>query len=235
MRGFSVKEYVIEKSISAYLSIDFAKRKAESTAHTHGRGILFSLGLSLLLTGLTSYSHSQYDPEPTEAADPEGVCCVEAYPQQLITLPSEPAFTYAPESTVTIAPEAGIITAGPETALTLNAEAGIPLNAENATPQDAENATPQEAEALDPNYDDSLNRFATGNLFKFIEGAFGALVMVSAGIGAIVAAAFGAYKAAISLLFVAVGAFILRALVSLFFGTNYPSYGGVEFVGGDGV
>ena len=75
---------------------------------------------------------------------------------------------------------------------------------------------------------------STGNILRFIEGAFGALVMVGAGLGAIVAAAFGAYKAAISLLFVAVGAFILRAIVSLFFGTNYPAYD-LDFVGGQGV
>lgn len=55
--------------------------------------------------------------------------------------------------------------------------------------------------------------------------------MVASGIGVIIAAAFGAYKASIALLFVAVGAFILRAVVSLFFGTNYPAYGG-DFVGG---
>ena len=57
-----------------------------------------------------------------------------------------------------------------------------------------------------------------------MEGAFGALVMVVAGLGAIVAAAMGAYRAAVGMLVVAVGAFILRALVSLFFGDNYQSY-----------
>lgn len=55
-------------------------------------------------------------------------------------------------------------------------------------------------------------------LFQLIEGAFGALIMVLAGLGAIIAAAFGAYRAAVGMLVVAVGAFILRALVSLFFG-----------------
>jgi hypothetical protein len=92
-------------------------------------------------------------------------------------------------------------------------------------------SVPEEMEA---DYDDSLPRFAAGNLLMFIEGSFGALVMIGAGLGAIIAGAFGAYKAAISLLFVAVGAFILRALVSLFFGTNYDAYsaGGIEFVGG---
>ena len=38
---------------------------------------------------------------------------------------------------------------------------------------------------------------------------------------AIVAAAMGSYRAAFSLVVVAIGAFILRALVSLFFGTDF--------------
>jgi hypothetical protein len=71
------------------------------------------------------------------------------------------------------------------------------------------------------NYQDSLVRNAIGNLFALIEGAFGALIMVVAGLGAIVAAAMGAYRAAVGMLVVAVGAFILRSLVSLFFGTNF--------------
>lgn len=53
--------------------------------------------------------------------------------------------------------------------------------------------------------------------FRLIEGSFGALVMVVAGLAAIIAAAMGAYRAAMGMLVVAVGAFILRALVSLFF------------------
>ncbi len=73
-------------------------------------------------------------------------------------------------------------------------------------------------------YDDTLVRNAVGNLFRLVEGAFGALVMVVAGLGAIVAAAMGAYRAAVGMLVVAVGAFILRALVSLFFGDNYQSF-----------
>jgi hypothetical protein len=73
-------------------------------------------------------------------------------------------------------------------------------------------------------YDDELVRNSVGNLFKLIEGAFGALIMVVSGLGAIVAAAMGAYRAAVGMLVVAVGAFILRALVSLFFGTDYADY-----------
>ena len=74
----------------------------------------------------------------------------------------------------------------------------------------------------EPNYNDTLIRNAVGQLFKLIEGAFGALIMVVAGIGAIVAASMGAYRLAVSMLVVAVGAFILRSLVSLFFGENFP-------------
>ncbi len=74
------------------------------------------------------------------------------------------------------------------------------------------------------NYDDELVRAGVGNLFRLIEGAFGALIMVVAGLGAIVAAAMGAYRAAVGMLVVALGAFILRALVSLFFGQGFDAY-----------
>jgi hypothetical protein len=80
------------------------------------------------------------------------------------------------------------------------------------------------AEEKDVPYDDTLVRNAVGNLYRLIEGAFGALVVVAAGIGAIVAGVVGAYKAAFALFLTAVGAFILRAYVSLFFGTDYVSY-----------
>jgi hypothetical protein len=72
-------------------------------------------------------------------------------------------------------------------------------------------------------YQDGLVRGAVANLFALIEGAFGALIMVVAGLGAIVAAAMGAYRAAVGMLVVAVGAFILRSLVSLFFGADFPA------------
>lgn len=72
--------------------------------------------------------------------------------------------------------------------------------------------------------DDSLIRNAVGNLFQLIEGAFGALIMVVAGILAIIAAAMGGYRAALGMLIVALGAFILRALVSLFFGADFDAY-----------
>ena len=62
----------------------------------------------------------------------------------------------------------------------------------------------------------------TDRLFSLIEGNLGALIMVVAGIAAIVSAAFGAFRAAVSLLAVAVGAFILRSLVEIFFNYNPP-------------
>jgi hypothetical protein len=74
-------------------------------------------------------------------------------------------------------------------------------------------------------YNDGLVRGAVGNIFALIEGAFGALIMVVSGLAAIVAAAMGAYRAAVAMLVVAVGAFILRALVSLFFGEDFTAIG----------
>ena len=76
-------------------------------------------------------------------------------------------------------------------------------------------------------FDDELIRGGVGNLFRLIEGAFGALIMVVAGLGAIIAAAMGAYRAALGMLVVALGAFILRALVSLFFGTQFEVVDGL--------
>jgi hypothetical protein len=70
-----------------------------------------------------------------------------------------------------------------------------------------------------PAYNPAEIRGAVQLLFNLIEGAFGALVMVVAGIGAIISSAFGAYRAAVSLIVVATGSFILRSLVSLFFGS----------------
>jgi len=77
-------------------------------------------------------------------------------------------------------------------------------------------------------FDDELIRGGVGNLFRLIEGAFGALIMVVAGLGAIIAAAMGAYRAALGMLVVALGAFILRALVSLFFGTQFEVVDGLS-------
>ncbi len=72
-----------------------------------------------------------------------------------------------------------------------------------------------------PQWDQTRVAQAAEFLLSMIEGALGALVMIVAGIGAIVAAAMGAYRAAVGMLVVAVGAFILRTLVTLFFGENF--------------
>ncbi len=66
-------------------------------------------------------------------------------------------------------------------------------------------------------YNDTRIGQFTNNVFAYLEGAMGALIMVAAGLGAVISAAFGQYRAALSLLVVAVGAFILRSLVSTFF------------------
>ena len=72
-----------------------------------------------------------------------------------------------------------------------------------------------------PSYDPELVEGAVGNLFMLIEGSFGALIMVVSGIGAIISAAMGAYRAAVGMLVVALGSFILRALVTIFFGGGF--------------
>ncbi|MEN9847140.1 MAG: hypothetical protein RIS36_2287 [Pseudomonadota bacterium] len=64
--------------------------------------------------------------------------------------------------------------------------------------------------------DDRINN-AVNAIMTYLEGSFGALIMAASGIGAIMSAAFGQYKAALSLMVVAVGSFILRSLISTFF------------------
>ena len=66
-------------------------------------------------------------------------------------------------------------------------------------------------------YNDEKIANATNAVLLYLEGSFGALVMAAAGIGAIMSASFGQYKAALSLMIVAVGAFILRSFMSTFF------------------
>jgi hypothetical protein len=60
-------------------------------------------------------------------------------------------------------------------------------------------------------------QLAVNAIMQYLEGAFGALIMAASGVGAIMAAAFGQYKAALSLMVVAVGSFILRNLITTFF------------------
>ena len=75
---------------------------------------------------------------------------------------------------------------------------------------------PQMAYAVEvPRIDD-----AREILLELIEGSFGALIMIVAGLVAIIASAMGAYRAAMSALVVAIGAFILRTMVDVFFGGN---------------
>lgn len=67
------------------------------------------------------------------------------------------------------------------------------------------------------NYNDQRIDTVINAIFTYLEGSFGALIMIAAGIGAIVSSAFGQYRAALGLLAVAVGAFVLRSLVGTFF------------------
>jgi hypothetical protein len=60
-------------------------------------------------------------------------------------------------------------------------------------------------------------QIAVNAIMQYLEGSFGALIMAASGVGAIMAAAFGQYKAALSLMVVAVGSFILRNLINTFF------------------
>ena len=78
-------------------------------------------------------------------------------------------------------------------------------------------------EALDVNQDKLQTAIET--VFIYLEGSFGALLMVAAGLGAIMSSAFGQYKAALSLLVVAVGTFILRSFVATWFGEDYTGTG----------
>ncbi|MDC0358210.1 hypothetical protein OAO01_05280 [Oligoflexia bacterium] len=69
-------------------------------------------------------------------------------------------------------------------------------------------------------YNDNRIANSVNAILTYIEGSFGALVMVAAGIGAILSAAFGQYSAALGLLVVSVGAFILRSVLATFFNDN---------------
>ena len=79
-------------------------------------------------------------------------------------------------------------------------------------------------------FDDYELRFAVCQNFKLIEGPYGALLMTVAGIGAIVSSAIGKYQAAYQMITVGVGAFILRSLVSLWFGTDYDQCRDSSFI-----
>jgi hypothetical protein len=66
-------------------------------------------------------------------------------------------------------------------------------------------------------YNDDRIAESVDVILLYITGSFGALVMVSAGIAAIISSAFGQYRAALGLLVVALGSFILRSLISTWF------------------
>ena len=66
-------------------------------------------------------------------------------------------------------------------------------------------------------YNDERISSSANAVLLYLEGSFGALVMVASGIGAILSAAFGQYRAALGLMVVAIGSFILRSLMSTFF------------------
>src|SRR5688572_3050823 len=71
-------------------------------------------------------------------------------------------------------------------------------------------------EARDIKYNDQRVSQSVNGVLTYMEGTVGALVMVACGIGAIMSSAFGQYRAALGLMVVAVGAFILRSLMSTF-------------------
>lgn len=75
------------------------------------------------------------------------------------------------------------------------------------------------AVAYDPrsSYNDDRVAEAADVVLVYLNGAFGALVMIACGIGAILSSAFGQYRAALGLMVVAVGSFILRSLVATWF------------------
>ncbi len=77
-----------------------------------------------------------------------------------------------------------------------------------------------DALARTTNYNDERITNALDTIMTYLEGSFGALIMAACGIGAIMSAAFGQYKAALSLMVVAVGAFIIRSLMTTFFNVD---------------
>jgi hypothetical protein len=191
--------------------------------------VLFLLGCSLLLTGLHGVGVSQITPEGWPLAANPGVGAPPANADPGRGAPASGAAGIAQQSPWSGIAQQTIWTGvAQQSAWTGVAQTTPNLGVEGALDgqlaQQPENPGTGVAEQADVPYDDSLIRFSVGNLYKFIEGAFGALVVVGAGLGAVIAAAVGAYKSAMALFVTAVGAFILRAYVSLFFGTNYDDY-----------
>lgn len=87
-------------------------------------------------------------------------------------------------------------------------------------------------------YNDARVTEVTNGLLTYLEGSFGALLMAAAGIFAVMAAAIGQYRAALALLVVAIGAFILRSFMATFFNDTAITGGGgpaVSTVSGRGA
>ena len=78
------------------------------------------------------------------------------------------------------------------------------------------------------NYNDARIAEATDVIMRYINGAFGSLVMAVAGIAAIMSSAFGQYRAALGLLAVAVGSFILRSLIGTFFNDDSLQFNNIR-------
>ena len=97
----------------------------------------------------------------------------------------------------------------------VQAEFGTSGNNNNGGGSSSSNARSSRTVDIDLTYIED----AVCKLYMLIEGSFGALIMTIAGIGAIASAAFGNYKGSVSMIIVSCGAFTLRSLVSLFFGT----------------
>jgi hypothetical protein len=67
------------------------------------------------------------------------------------------------------------------------------------------------------NFNDARIAESADLVLTYLNGSFGALIMVASGVGAVISGAFGQYKAALGLLVVAIGSFIVRSLISTWF------------------
>ena len=210
---------------SKLYKIFFCTNDIKKVLIKYSQSLLYIIGFVFIASGSVQLALSDTAPEKAQDQPPEKTQGPDENAQQLSddSSSNDPRGDFAAE---------GATAFSNDFLLTAPAIPLVSFAAEGAINSDPEQTflPAADPDLLEPNYDDSLPRFATGNLLWFIEGPFGALIMVSAGIGAIIAGAFGGYKAAITLLFVALGAFILRAVVSLFFGTNYQAYS-VDFAG----
>lgn len=88
--------------------------------------------------------------------------------------------------------------------------------------------TPECSGLLEDRIDQSMLHVAVCDLMRLVEGSFGALVMTMAGIMAIASAAMGLYQAWYGVCIVGIGAFILRSLLSLYFGSYDTGVGDVD-------